>query len=123
MKKVKKLLFLGLCSFLFLKVANAELYSINYSDDSSYVPDYGFVLGTHLYTSDSALATEDVINAALTVGNGKQILYEKYYDGYWVNVFGTSDDDFGITPDNVDGKICITHVDGAELEDTECAEN
>ena len=116
MKKIGKIfLFLYLLVMIPTIDVKAEMYAIDDSNkDYEEVPNFYFLLGTHMYSSLLKIDYLEIIKAADSTGDNEPILYQKVFET-WYDFDGNEAE----VP-NKDGVICISHIDGVELENHDC---
>ena len=122
MKKIIKTCLILYLFFGFICCVKAETYALNQDDvknGEKVVSTGSLVLGTHLITDYSKASTELIMQATKTVVDDEAIIYTKYAEGDegWINALNGDEGQ----PSNVNGLICITHVNGVEVSDSNCS--
>ncbi len=118
MKKILKIVsIIYLLFFVQIISVSAKTYAINSEVEGSYdvVPDFNYVLGTHMYTDLTKIDYLEIIAATHTSNEENPIIYQKLF-GSWYNFDGDKAD----VPNN-NGLICISSIDGKTLDDVSCA--
>ncbi len=131
MKKIIKTFLIIYLFFGFIGYVYAETYALNEDEAQNgepVVPDNALVIGTHLITDSSKASTQLIMDATQTIVGDDAIIFQKildkeeaddeeeYPEGWWINAISGDD----MVPSNVEGLICITHLNGDEVEDPDC---
>ena len=93
--------------FVFSQVTTANT---NFGEE---IPNNSYVIGTHLFTSDAMLTTEDIMLAAKTIENNStkdMIIYYKTPRGKWVN---------GLTGEEItlSSEFYLEYINGVFIKD------
>lgn len=121
MKKIINTFLIINLFFMFFSCVHAQTYALNTDDvknNEAVVPAGGLVIGTYLFTDSAKASTELIMYATRSVVEDKTVIYQKFDDNddMWFNALSGDQS----LPNNVNGLICITHVDGVELDDKNC---
>ena len=129
MKKIIKTFLIIYLFFGFIGYVHAETYALN-NDESKegeeVVPENALIIGTHLITDPTKASTQLIMNATQTIVGDDAVIFQKlmdkeydeeeYPEGWWIDAISGEDK----VPANVNGLICITHVNGEQVQDPEC---
>lgn len=133
MNKILKNIFVFcLLFFGFITCVNAQTYALNEKDARNHeevIPDISLVIGTYLFTDLTKADTETIMEATKTIVGDDVIIYQKlldyseldeeassYPNGMWIDAINADE----VVPANVNGLICITHLNGNQVSDPNC---
>ncbi len=131
MKKIIKTFLVIYLFFGFIGYVHAETYALNNDESQNgeeVVPENALIIGTHLITDPTKASTRLIMDATQTVVGDDAIIYQKlldkedaddedeYPEGWWIDAISGEDE----VPANVNGLICITHVNGEQVQDPDC---
>ncbi len=131
-KILKKVFVFYLLFFGFITYVNAQTYALNTKDvknGEEVIPNISLVIGTYLFTDITKADTQSIMEASKTIVGDDVVIYQKLLDysdlgdaassypyGMWIDAINGDE----MVPANVNGLICITHLNGNQVSDPNC---